>query len=566
MTFLRPWLLALAVVLPLLVLSGLVLLARRRRRVAEALGDTAVIQRLAGTDFRAFPRRRAALLLSAAALLGIAAADPRWGREPAAGGGGGLEIVLALDASNSMLAEDVAPSRLERERDAARRIVRALQDARIGVVAFAGRGYVLTPLTGDPGALELYLESLSPEIVTQGGSSLAGAIDQAAALLLGGDSTAARRAVVLMSDGEALEGREEILGAARRAGREGVAVHTVGIGTPGGARIPDLDPETGQRRGFKTEPTGEVAISRLDEGLLREVARTTGGTYHPLARPGALSALLAALRTGGGGGQRAGAAGFTEGTGVRYGWFLAAALLLIALDTLLETRGQRRRGELPRVAALTAALLLAACGPTPDEHYRAGDYARAAEGYRERLERGDTTPRVRYNLGTAILRLERFPAARGPLEAAAEAGDSAVKQRGSYNAGNTDLEPVFRKEVPDSTRRPALERAIERYRRALLLDPGDQDAKWNLELALRLLDREPQSSGGGGGEGGEGGGGGEEEAESDPSDAGERGNEADTPTESEAERVLQKAAQAERDLQKQKLKKVPGQQRNARDW
>ena len=349
MTFLRPWLLALTLVLPLLTLAGLILMVRRRRRVAEALGDTGVIERLAGTGLRGFPRKRAALLLPAAALLGVAAADPRWGREPMAGSGGGPEIVLALDASNSMLAEDVAPSRLERERDAARMMVRALPSARVGVVVFAGRGYVLTPLTGDPGALELYLDALSPEIVTQGGSSLAGAIDQGAQLLLGGDSTAARRAIVLMSDGEALEGREEILGAARRAGEQGVAIHTVGIGTTQGARIPDVDPETGRRRGFKTEPTGEVAISSLDERLLREIAQATGGTYHPLTRPGAVEGLVAELRSGAGGGRRGGSATFAQGAGVQYGWFVAAALFLIALDTLLEGRGHRRRGELPRV-------------------------------------------------------------------------------------------------------------------------------------------------------------------------------------------------------------------------
>jgi Ca-activated chloride channel family protein len=347
MTFFRVWLLPLALLLPLAVGAGIALAVRRRRRAAEAFGEHPLVVRLSGgRDPGAAPWARAALLLPAAAALGLAAADPRWGRGggDAADAAGGAEVVLVMDASNSMLVEDVRPNRLERERAAARQIAHGLPDGRLGVVVFSGRGYVLTPLTADPGALELYLDALSPEIVTQGGSSLASAVRQGTDLLLGGDSASAGRVMVLMSDGEALEERTEVGLAVRRAERAGVVIHTLGFGTEGGGPVPDVDPTTGRRLGFKRDVDGSVAVSRLDPGMLREIADETGGRFREGSDPGAVAALLrdvaaapaAARRPDGGGGPP-----------LRYGWFLGAALLLLAADTVLAALERRRAQEVP---------------------------------------------------------------------------------------------------------------------------------------------------------------------------------------------------------------------------
>lgn len=553
MAFLRPALLVLVLLLPLLVAGGIALTVRRRRWVARALGDPALVERLTGADLRGVPWRRVALLLPAAALLGAAAADPRWGRERVEGGG--AQVALVLDASASMLAEDVPPSRLERERTLARRLLRAFPESRMGLVAFAGRGYALAPLTADPGALELYVDALSPQIATQGGSSLASAIRQGTNLLLGGDSLV-RRVMVLVSDGEALEERAEVMLAAERAEEWGVVIHTVGIGTAQGARVPDLDPRTGERRGWKQDPqTREVVVSRLDEPLLREVARITGGRYF---RAGEVGVLVREVRSG-----RGGAAVYAPGEGVRYGWFLAAALLLIALDTALDARARRRETMPGPGVALLLALALAGCGSPGSRLYREGEYARAAEAYREARARGDRSARTRYNLGTALLRLERYAEARGHLEAAAAAGDSTVRQRASYNAGNAELEPVFRGRTPEPARREALSRAVARYRAALLLAPDDLDAKWNLELAQRLLEREARLAGAGGGGGG---GGGDEEspAPEPPADA-PRSAAGGGISRSEAERLLAGAEAAERAVRREEMRRDP-RHRGGRDW
>jgi Ca-activated chloride channel family protein len=344
MTFFRPWLLPLALLLPLAVGAGIALAVRRRRRAAEAFGEHPLVLRLAGRDPGAAPWMRVALLLPAAAALGIAAADPRWGRGGGDGGAGagGAEVVLVMDASNSMLVEDVRPNRLERERAAARQIAHGLPGSRMGVVVFSGRGYVLTPLTADPGALELYLDALSPEIVTQGGSSLASAVRQGTDLLLGGDSVSAGRVMVLMSDGEALEERAEVGLAVRRAERAGVVIHTLGFGTEGGGPVPNVDPTTGRRMGFKRDVDGSTAVSRLDPGMLREIAGETGGSYRAGSDPRAVAALLRDIAAAPAGARRA------DGTGgppPRYEWFLAAALLLLAGDTVLAALERRRARE-----------------------------------------------------------------------------------------------------------------------------------------------------------------------------------------------------------------------------
>ena len=332
-----PFLLHLIALFPALLLAALLLWWRRRREVADALGDPSLVRRLAGTDLRRFPGRRAALLLPAGALLGVAAAGPRWGNADGGPRGRG-DVVLVLDASNSMLVEDVAPSRLARERALGQALVDRLAGSRVGLIAFGGSGHALSPMTSDASALYLYLDALSPEIVNQGGTSLDSALRQALALLGGAGGEPTGGSVVLVSDGEALEPPELVAASIGQARRLGVPVHTVGIGTAAGGPVPHVDPETGERRGFKREIDGRTAVSRLDEATLQTIARQTGGTYRlmPDARGVADLARVAAA-----GGRAAGGRG-TSLPDNRYEWFLGFALALIAADAVAE-RGRRRR-------------------------------------------------------------------------------------------------------------------------------------------------------------------------------------------------------------------------------
>jgi Ca-activated chloride channel homolog len=349
-SFQEPGLLWLALALPAIVAFGVWAWTRRRRRAARALGSPALLERLGAGDLEAFPVRRLLLVALAAAALGLAAAGPRWGLETVEEGTMSGDLVLALDVSRSMLARDVAPDRMERQRVLARRVLRDLAGDRIGLVAFAGRAYVLTPLTSDHGALHLHLDALDPDIISQGGSSLSSAVRQAADLARGPRETGG--VVLLISDGEAHEERDAVLRAAERAGRLGVTIHTLGVGTSHGAPVPARSGPDGRVDGYTRWPDGEIVVSRLDEDLLREVAARAGGRYFWAGDAGSTDAVLRTLR----GLDR------TEGEprqGVRerprHAWFILAAIVLLAADGLAAgrrhhmaaapARGRNRRAE-----------------------------------------------------------------------------------------------------------------------------------------------------------------------------------------------------------------------------
>lgn len=204
--------------------------------------------------------------------------------------------------------------------------------------------------------------------------------------------------------------------------------------------------------------------------------------------------------------------------------------------------------------------------------YRAGQFRLAAEAYARRYAEGDSSVVVRYNLGTALLRLQRWDEARPHLEAAIEAQKQPkLRQRALYNAGNADLEPVFRHKVTDDARRTEmLRRAITRYKDALLARPNDADAKWNLELALRLLRTPPPSGGGGGGEDqNQGGGqGGSEQPRNPAPNPSPAPNPAPAPelTQQQAERILTGASREEADAQRQVLSRNRSPRSAVRDW
>lgn len=348
MSFDSPGLLWLAVALPVVVALGLWLWVRRRRRAARALGSPELLQRMGAGDLASFPLARLPILVLAAAALGLAAAGPRWGLESVSEQTAAGDLVLALDVSKSMLARDIQPNRLERQRVLARRVLRELPGDRIGMVAFAGRAYILSPMTVDHGALQLYLDALDPDIVSQGGSSLAAAIRQATDLALGARESR-RGAVLLISDGEALEEEDAVRDAAARAARVGITVHTVGVGTVEGAPIPEVG-DARQVESYKRGPDGEIVITALGEELLRDVASATDGRYVRLGGAGGTDAVLSALK----GLER------TEGASQRrvrekerYAWFVLVALVLLMIDGVMAA-GWATRGRTTTMERLDA--------------------------------------------------------------------------------------------------------------------------------------------------------------------------------------------------------------------
>lgn len=532
------WLLPLAVLLPVATVWLLRRADARRRARLERLGESSIVMRLLPPAAMQSRQWHIARLAAAGALIGIGVAGPRWGTEQTIVRSRGIDMVFSLDASLSMLATDDRPNRLTRMKQEVRRLRAMSSGDRVGLVAFAGRSYVLSPLTVDAGALDLFLDNLEPSVVGQAGSSLAKTIRQGTDLLLL-TKTGADRALVVMSDGEAFEPVEDIVAEARRAGEQGINLVTVGFGTPEGARIPVRE---GNTNGFKLDENGQPVVTRYQPDLLQAAAQAANGTFIDAAQSDKATrvrAALASLRRQ----QRVAAAGETKTP--RFQWFLLPAVLLLILDTLLaERRGRRKKISVAASeAAPVAAMLLlfvSACARGPNAQaaaraYHAREFPRAAATYRGLINGGDRTAATLYNYGTSLLAADSLTQAVEALERATDSKDAELRYRALFNLGLAHLQRGLA--LPQQQADEPLDAALAAYKKVLLLRSDDGDARWNYELALR----KKQQGGGGGGGGGE----------SNPSPSPE--SQAPRPSgglgQRQAEQLLGSAAREERDVQ-----------------
>ena len=560
--FALPWALPLV---PLLAIAAALLVLRaahHRFRRMERMAEPSMLERIAPA--RRSPRWRATVLGLAAALAALAFAGPQWGTERTVVRSEGADIVLALDASLSMLAEDVEPNRLARMKREATQLIASSEGDRFGIIAFAGRSYILTPMTVDRSALGLFLDNLDPDVVGQGGSSLARTIRQGVELLLltkgGGD-----RALIVMSDGEAFDDEEDLVAAARRAREAGVSLVTVGYGTADGSTIPV---PVGRGVELKRDENNQVVVTRYNEQLLRTAAEAAGGTFIPATSTDKAARIRQALvnlqRE-----QRQSDVG-RERT-QRYQLFLLPALLLVLLDTWLAERRMRRRGTVPAMSAASVAVALivmlapAVAIAAPDDaerHYKAGRYAEAAAAWQSEIADGDTSARTFYNLGTALLKAKKPDEAIEALERATHATDEEIRYRALFNLGLLHLERA-RSAEEEQAAAPDFAAAKSLYRRALRLRPGELDAKWNYELTLR----DPPEGGGGGGGGGGGAGSAEPQegqAQPEPQPQPRAAGGLDP---RQAERLLNSAAREERDVQGRKQQQARAERPPVgKDW
>ena len=550
-----PWLLPLALVLPLVFALLLVRARSSREKRLTRLGALDVVRRLLPAGALAGTAWRAVRLGLAASLAGIALAGPRWGQERTVVTSSGVDMVLAVDASLSMMATDEKPNRLERVKQEIRRLRAISPGDHVGLLAFAGRSYVLTPITVDGGALDLFLDNLDPSVVGQAGTSLASTITQGTSLLALSKS-GADRALVVMSDGEGFEPQEELVAAARKAAEQNVSLVTVGFGSVQGSTIPIKD---GAGVTQKRDENGQVVVTKYHPELLQAAATAANGTFIPAEatdKAARIKAALSKLRTG----SRTTQTG--ESLTPRYQLFLLPAILLLWLDTILAgRRGRRRRraasAETALAAALVCSLGLYGCAPargtlTGNSAYAAKDYARAVLLFGRIVQSGDRSPGALYNYGTALLAADSTSMAAEILEKAAEGAGAEVQYRARFNGGLARL--VRGRAAKKDSASAELKPALAAYRRVLLQRPNDTDAKWNYELAL-----EKQKSGGGGGGGGQ----------SSASQSSSQQEQKPQPSlaQRQAEQLLGSAQREERDVQNKKMKQNrPEPPPGGKDW
>lgn len=248
-----------------------ILVTRHKRRQLTEFGDPELMAQLMPDASKSRPIVKFSLLMAALTLLIIAAARPQYGQKEKTVKRQGIEVMVALDISNSMLAEDVAPNRLERAKQMLSKMIDNMVDDKVGLVVFAGEAFTQLPITCDYVSAKMFLHTITPSLIPTQGTAIGAAL-QTAIRSFGSQESEAGRAIVLITDGENHE--DDALAVAQQAQELGIQVFVIGIGKPEGSPIPV--PGTND---YIKDRAGQVVVSRLNEEMCQEIAQAGKGVY-----------------------------------------------------------------------------------------------------------------------------------------------------------------------------------------------------------------------------------------------------------------------------------------------
>ena len=473
LTFGAPhWLWAL-LVLPLM--AGLFVWSHRRGQALVAkIVAVRLRDQLSGSVSPLRRILRASLLLASIALAIVAVAQPRYGFIEKETKQKGRDVIVAIDTSRSMLATDIAPTRLARAKLFTQDLVRLLQGDRIGLVAFAGSAFLQAPLTLDYNAVTNALEELDTTVIPKGGTNIAAAITAAREAF--GKAEGQTRALIILTDGEELAA--DGIAAAKQAAGEGIRVFTVGVGSPEGSLIPvRLDDG---RSDFVRDSAGKPVTSKLDDSRLKEIASATGG-FFTLIGPDAAREIF----------QKGIEPMELSETGVfsarqpieRYQWPLAAATVCLALSLL---PGDRRRRSSAMVALLLGFCPYAQAQSGLDE-YKNGEFEKAGTAFQEQLKKQPSSRALQFNSGAAAYKSGDFEKAIAHFTDALLAEDQKLREDASYNLANS-LVRKGEAAKENETKKTNWKNALEHYEETLRLNPDNNLASQNRDITKKLLE------------------------------------------------------------------------------
>ena len=478
-----------ALVVPVLLVLGEILTKRMREGKRSRFASLALWPRLSPGHSPTLRRTRRYLFAAALVMLIIGLANPRVGTRFEEVTRQGIDIVLAVDVSRSMDSQDIRPSRLTKTKYELARFLEGMKGDRVGIVPFSGSAYPLLPLTLDYSAARMFLDLLGTDLIPTQGTNIEAAVDVALAMFPRDEESSARsRVIVLVSDGEDHEGG--IQRAAEKAAKADVSIYTIGMALAKGDPIPVLD-EKGNRTGWLTDDQGEIVTSRLNEEVLRSLASETGGSYRRADQGGgAFRRLYEELfKLNREDFETRRITGYED----RFQPFLLAALLLLVIQFVIP-EGKRVNGTERHHGTVLSLLLLLLLSPglaradNPHELVKQGNKSVAEKQLDDALTRyleakamvDSTRPEIDYNLGGVYARKGDLERADSLYNSLPEDARRELRSRAAYNRGTAYANAQ------------QFDKAVPNFIDALRLNPKDQDAKMNLELALRKMQEQQQ--------------------------------------------------------------------------
>ena len=477
-----------------LLLAALWFLLTWKKRVVARIGDPSLVEQLISSFSSVRFLIKAVLVLIAFFIIVVGAGNPQKPGKMENVQRKGVDVMICLDVSKSMLARDIKPSRLDKAKQLLQLLTEKLENDRIGLILFAGRAYLQMPLTSDHGAARMYIQDASPDAVPTQGTVIADALKMANEAFNSKDRK--YKSVLLISDGE--DHDPDALNTAKELAKDGVMINTIGIGSPDGSPI--VDPATGE---LKKDEQGNTVISKLNEAELQQLADAGNGQYLRLDNvDDALITMTEQL-------DSVEKKSMSDAEFVDYisyfQWFLGIALVFLLVDFFFSERRPAARAKRERPAAvkgvvaakaavatllllgmLTATLPASAQNANPqirsgNRLYKKGQIDQSVQKYQQAVQQAPKNPTANYNLGNAQFKKNNYDEAAHSYDATVEnSKDNAMKEKGYYNKGVAMI------------KQKKLQESIDAWKQALKLDANDADARENLEKALMQQKQQQQ--------------------------------------------------------------------------
>ena len=465
-------------VIPVLALLRFMMTRTQKKRLKK-FGDPQLVRQLMPDVSRWRHDVKFWLLQAALALIIVMLARPQFGTRISHEKRQGIETLIAMDISNSMLAEDVTPSRLDRCKMMVENLVDNFTDDKIGLIVFAGDAFIQLPITSDYVSAKMFLADIQPSMIRTQGTDIALAIRKAQNSFTQEENIG--KAIIVITDGEDHEGGA--VEAAKEARKKGMRVYVLGVGSDGGAPIPDGN------GGYMKDRSGNTVMTRLNQDMCRQIAQAGGGAYiHVDNNSDAQRQLdneLAKLAK-----KETESTVFSEYDEQFQAVGILVLLLLIAELCILECKNPLLRnvrffkGKRRYSSAMTLLMLMTAMAANAqndrdyiregNRNFRSGKFAEAEVSYRKSIEKNPRNPQAAYNLGNALFAQKKDSAAVVAYESGVQLETSAIrKSMGYHNMGVVCQSHKMFSE------------AIEAYKNALRLNPKDDEARYNLEICKK---------------------------------------------------------------------------------